>query len=396
MKMTTTRRLLALTTIITGLAAPAFADAEWAAANGFGPDAGPQDWAAIEAAAKEEGEVIIYSVSSRVAALGEAFEAKYGIKVVPHDISSDVQMEKFRREHRAGMQSVDVLYNNETPVMLEEFMPQEMVWNFVPDGLEGVLAPEEMSPFLVHRWSSRILAYNAAEHPEGVPFDNLWDLTKEEWKGRVQTPDPLGSAVQTSVYQSILANPDAMAAAYEKEFGEPLVISEAVVEAVGELPTIDAPNAAHEWFYRFLQNEPVYISSTNKIFENVGQVGQTGAPVGFVTFSKLRDVEPGKIEAAPAYGVEPAMGLAYPTVIVVADNAPNPNAAKLLIRFMMEAEGFAPWNVIGDYAARSDLETAQLAEFGMPALAEASLMMMDPVEVHASKYTFLQLFLSLK
>jgi iron(III) transport system substrate-binding protein len=385
----------AATALLTG--APALADAEWAAANGLGPDAPAQDWAAIEAAALAEGKVVIYSVSSRVDELAEAFEAAYpGIDVETHDIASDTQMEKFRREHRAGMYPVDVLYNNESPSLVEEFAPQDMVWNFVPDGLGEVLGPDETAPFLVHRWSSRVIVYNSAEHPDGPPIDNLWDLTREEWKGKVLSPDPLGSAVQAAVYQTILADPEGMAAAYEAEFGEPLVISEEVTEAVSEIATIDAPNAGHEWLFRFLKNEPVYVSSTNKIFENVGQVGQTGAPIGWLTYSKLRDVEPGVYEAAPVLGMKPFMGVSYPTSIVIADNAPNPNAAKLLVRFMMQPEGFAPWNVLGDYAARSDIETAQVAEFGVPPLAEAGLMPIAPSDIYNSRFTFLELFLSLK
>jgi iron(III) transport system substrate-binding protein len=385
----------ALTAI--GLAlTPAMADAEWAKANGFGPDAAPQDWAAIEAAAKAEGEVLVYSVSSRVNELAETFTAKYGIKVTASDISSDVQMEKFRREYKAGLRNVDVLYNNEAPSLIEEFAPQGMVWNFVPDTVKDQLAENEMSPFLVQRWSSRILFYNSNKHGDTPPFDNLWDLTTEEWKGRVIMPDPLGSAVQASVLQTILQNPDLMAKAYEKEFGKPVEFSEDVVEAVSEIPTLAGPDASIEWLYRFLHNEPVSISSTNKIFENVSTVGQDNPPVGFVTFSKLRDTEPGKLESRAAYGVEPAMGVAYPTVLAVADQAPNPNAAKLLIRFMMEEEGFEPWNVIGDYAARADIEAKQLTEHDMPPLDKAGLLFTNPSEVFNTKFTFLQLLLSLK
>ena len=51
---------------------------EWLKAAGLGdytPDA--QDWASIEAAAKLEGSVIVYSNSSRVASAAEAFAALY-------------------------------------------------------------------------------------------------------------------------------------------------------------------------------------------------------------------------------------------------------------------------------------------------------------------------------
>lgn len=372
------------------------ADAAWAKANGFGPEAAAQDWAAIEAAAKKEGKVTIYSVSSRVNKLAEAFTAKYGIQTTASDMSSDVQMEKFRREYKAGQRNVDVLYNNEAPSLIEEFAPQGMVWNFVPDNVKDQLAENEMSPFLVHRWSSRILFYNTNKHGNTPPLDNLWDLTTEAWKGKVIMPDPLGSAVQASVLQTILQNPDLMAKAYEKEFGKPVEFSEDVIEAVSEIPTLSGPDASIEWMYRFFQNEPVSISSTNKIFENVSTVGQENPPIGFVTFSKLRDTEAGKFESRAAYGVEPAMGVAFPTVLAVADQAPNPNAAKLLIRFMMEEEGFEPWNVIGDYASRADIEAKQLTKHDMPAFDKAGFLVTNPSEVYNTKFTFLQLLLSLK
>ena len=70
-----------------------------------------QDWTAIEAAAREEGKVVIYSVSSRISKLVDEFKEKYGVEIEGHDLSSDVQLEKFRREHKAGIFNVDVLFN---------------------------------------------------------------------------------------------------------------------------------------------------------------------------------------------------------------------------------------------------------------------------------------------
>ena len=55
-----------------------------------------QDWSAIEAAAREEGKVVIYSVSSRISKLVDKFKEKYGVEIEGHDMSSDVQLEKFR------------------------------------------------------------------------------------------------------------------------------------------------------------------------------------------------------------------------------------------------------------------------------------------------------------
>ena len=67
------RKFKALTAICTiALASTNFANADeaWQRAAGVGEFApATQDWDAIEAAAREEGEVVIYSVSSRIAKL---------------------------------------------------------------------------------------------------------------------------------------------------------------------------------------------------------------------------------------------------------------------------------------------------------------------------------------
>jgi len=40
--------------------------------------------------------------------------------------------------------------------------------------------------------------------------------------------------------------------------------------------------------------------------------------------------------SGPAYDLDPAFGVTYPTALMIADIAPHPNAAKLLIRYIME------------------------------------------------------------
>ena len=98
---------------------------------------------------------------------------------------------------------------------------------------------------------------------------------------------PLEDGLSTNFIQTILHNADEMSAAYEREFGEPITYSEDVIEVV-ESATIDAPDAAMEWLYRFLNNEPVFQSSTTEILKNVGDVQQDNPPLGITTFSKMQ------------------------------------------------------------------------------------------------------------
>lgn len=169
------------------LSGKTFADETWQKTAQVGKFASStQDWAAIEAAAKKEGQVVIYSVSSRIAKLVDGFKEKYGIEIVGFDMPSDLQIEKLRREHKAGIHAVDVLFNAEAPLLLNEALPNNLVWNFIPSGLEPDLDAHEMEPFLVQRHSSRVVYYNTALNPSGAPIDSIWDLTREEWKGRTR------------------------------------------------------------------------------------------------------------------------------------------------------------------------------------------------------------------
>ncbi len=354
-----------------------------------------QDWKAIEAAARKEGEVVIYSVSSRIFKLQKKFKKKFGVKIIGHDISSDIQLEKFRREHKAKIYQVDVLFNNETPLLLNEFLPRKLIWNFVPDSVAGKLDKSEKEPFLVQRWSSRVVFYNGTKFPGGAPIDSLWDLTRKEWKGKFLMPNPLESSVQANVIQTILAHPKEMAAEYQRKFGKPIKYSKKLKKATKKNPLLGKPDAAKEWLYRMLQNKPTFLRSTTKIFKNIGSVKQKNPPVGFTTFSKIRKNKKGKMDAQPAYDVKPVFGVSYPTVLVIADRSPHPNAAKLLIRYMME-KGFKPWNVHGDYAARSDVAAKQVKKFGIPPFEKLKMWPINQEQVYDNKYTYLSLFLALK
>lgn len=388
--------LFALGLFALGTANPAIADEAWQKTAGVGNFSNmDQDWAAIEAAAKEEGTVVIYSVSSRIAKLVDGFKERYGIELVGYDIPSDLQLEKLRREHKAGVYSVDVLFNAESALLLNEALPNKLVWNFIPSGVSDDLSKDEMSPLLIQRHSSRVLYYNTVLNPDGAPVNSLWDLTREEWKGRTLMSSPLEDSLTAGFIQTILHNSDEMAAAYEREFGEKITFSKEVLEAVADNATIEAPNASMEWLFRFLQNKPVFLNSTTKIFKNVGDVKQENPPIGITTFSKLRKNKEGVYAAGPIYDLDPVFGVTYPTALVMADMAPHPNAAKLLIRYMMEEEGFKPWNEPGDYAARSSVEEKQLKKFGLPAFHTLKLWKIDPEHLYYSKYGFLALYLAL-
>ena len=50
------------------------------------------------------------------------------------------------------------------------------------------------------------------------------------------------------------------------------------------------------------------------------------------------------------------MGVQKCNYVVVINKETHPNAAKLFIKFILSAEGFAPWNQVGQYSSIPTIE----------------------------------------
>ncbi|RJQ58236.1 MAG: ABC transporter substrate-binding protein, partial [Desulfobacteraceae bacterium] len=156
----------------------------------FSASAEPFNEEALYQAAKQEGEVNIYSYSSRVFKFGKTFEEKYpGIKVKGFDMDSPEIVTKVLAEQAAKNYVADVIFLKDPSTVVNELFNKKLVFNYVPSDLEALIPAEYREPLLVHHASVDALIYNNKKM-SSPPVKSLWDLTKPEWKGRVIFPDP--------------------------------------------------------------------------------------------------------------------------------------------------------------------------------------------------------------
>lgn len=313
-----------------------------------------EDWDAVYEAAKGEGKVVIYSLSSRIFDAVESFKEKYpGIEVEASDMLTVDQIEKLTREQAAGVYSVDVLFLADVTTLMKEVLPQGLIENYVPETLLGGQKAEDVipehfrEPLLAQSLEAKVVFYNFESYPE-APVDTLWDLTRPEWKGRVQMKDPLQSAENMNFLQTIVQHADEMAKVYEEEFGEPITLS----------PGIE--NAGYEYIVRLVNNDLVLTSSDGDASKAVGAAGQTDPPLTLsVASSKLRNNAKG-LKLAIAWDLKPVVGFTKRNFLVMANKAPHPNAAKLLIQWLLGDEqggaGMKPFFVPGGWPSRSDVK----------------------------------------
>ncbi|GFE65353.1 ABC transporter substrate-binding protein [Litoreibacter roseus] len=299
--------------------------------------------------AQEEGTVTVYSFTSRIGKVEAAFEAAYpGIDLQGFDISSTEQIARLTAEAQAGVANADVVYISDAPVVLSALLEPGIIAQYVPPRVADRVPDEYQSPLLAQRLSTKVLMYNEEANPNGAPIDSLWDLTREEWAGRVVMVDPLQRGDYLDLMTEIVLQSAAMEAAYQTEFGEAINLD-------------GAANAGEKFIIDLFANDLILVGSTDDVNAAVGAVGQKNPPVGFTSYSDRRDNEEEGWALQVANDVAPAPGIIFPAVLALSAEPKNPAAARLVIDFLMGDEsetggpGLAPFYVAGDYVTRSDI-----------------------------------------
>ncbi len=321
------------------------------------------DYDALYKAALLEKKVVIYSQSSRIPDVKKSFEAKYpGITVETYDMTSADIYTKIRKEQDAGIYNMDVVHNEDPSMMIGDLLANKYIWNFVPSDLRTVVPKNMQQPLLVCNIDARVLFYNTEVNKE-CPVKSWWDLTTEKYKGKVLMKDPLASAANMMFLVTITQRAEAFAKDYEKVFGKKIQLT--------------TPNAGYEFIKMLVKNGLVLTKSDGDISKAVGTKGQTNPPVGIVAMSKLREVETLGYKEAYAKGITPIEGMNSPNYLAIGTLAPHPNAAKLLIRWMMGDEkggqGAAPFYQTGCIMARADVPPTPMT----PTLAERNMWNAD-------------------
>lgn len=314
-----------------------------------------EDWNKISEAAKKEGKVVIYSLSSRINDAVNEFKTLYpGIVVEAIDIPTVEQLEKLKREEAAGLYNVDVLMLADETTIKYDLLKKGLAQNYVPstliDGVktDSVIPESWRNPALLHSIEAKVIFYNFESYATS-PVDNLWDFTRPEWKGRFQMKDPMQAPENMNFLQMVVKHSEDMAKAYEKEFGKKLVLSKG------------NKNAGYEWIDQIVKNGVVLTKSDGDCSNAVGAGGQTNAPLAICTASsKIRDNAKG-LKLAIAWDVAPKFGIYKGNYLLMANNAPHPNAAKLLIRYMLGdasgGKGMKPFYVEGQWPSRTDVQS---------------------------------------
>jgi iron(III) transport system substrate-binding protein len=300
-------------------------------------------------AAKKEGKVVIYSISSRITDVKKSFEAKYpGVTMEASDISQNDLYTKITTEIKAGVHNADVIHFKDTDgqIYMEQVMTGQLDL-YKPADICAHIPAEDMKyemPFYVelNQWY-----YNTNLFPNGPDIHSWWDLTKPEWKHHIILQNPLSSNDYLVNFTALSIMSDQVAADYQKVFGHPIKLDS------------DCPNAGYQLVKDILAQDPIYQSSSDGVCNAVGDPKTTTKLIGWAASSKMRKNKSNGWVLKPL-DISPGTSVNATNNLYVVDGCPHPNAAKLLIRWMLgEADGkgagFKPFNTLGGWSIRNDV-----------------------------------------
>lgn len=304
--------------------------------------------------AKQEGSVTLYSISSRCGKVADAFNAKYpGVVCTAFDISGSELMEKVTREYEAGQYVADVVhYKDQDGSVFAEYVEPKIFYNYRPEDILSHVddAYKQTSTPLYIEMTQ--LFYNGEAYPNDPPITNIWEVTQPQWKGRIMMQNILNDLAWGSWATGFCVGdtPAKLEAAYKDLTGEDLVLSDG------------CENAGYEFLKRLYDNAPIFTASSDDVVEGVGTRGQSMPPIGFASSTKLRKNKDNDWCLVPV-NLEPTVGIPQINSLYVVNNCQHPNAAKLLIRFMMggidgDTSGNDPFNTLGGWPVRDDIEPA--------------------------------------
>jgi iron(III) transport system substrate-binding protein len=261
--------------------------------------------AGLVAAAKKEGQVVwlgTQAVDDLARPLFEAFEAKYGIKVLYQRVTVTEIVLKVSAEAAAGAHNVDFVDGTFTSQALKK---KGLLLDWTPDPAARYPA-DYVDP--QRQWVALNLyyatpAFNTDLVPKGTEPKTLDDLLDPKWRGKIAWSSVAGSASGAGFIGALL-----------REKGE--AEGMAWLRAFAAQKPIGVPTQARALLDQVRAGE--YAIQLQNFNSQVVVAKAKGAPVDWIPMN-------------PATGV----------LIVgsVVKDSPHPNAAKLLFDFLVSPEG---------------------------------------------------------
>lgn len=138
---------------------------------------------ALVAAAKEEGELSVYTSNNDIAELVDGFKAKYGIEVKTYRASSEAVLQRILQENQANYRGVDIVETNsgEMNVLAND----GLLYPYESEYRDQVRPQGQKENWTADRFNAFVVGWNTNLVPPGQEPKSLEDLADPRWKGKL-------------------------------------------------------------------------------------------------------------------------------------------------------------------------------------------------------------------
>lgn len=292
-------------------------------------------------AAKKEGSVNVYDQSGDVKAAAKLFQKKYGIKATGTKGNVPDTVEKVKREHQSGNAKIDAVLLEDGPSLVGQLAPKS-VYTWIPKDLRSDIKSDQRNPLNMLD-KAHVFAYNTKLYPDGCPIDNIWDLTKNKWRGRLVMQDPAATKpLFLQFFNQLHKHADQkMTKAYKDTFKK-------------SLP--DGDDATRKWVKGIAKNKPILTDDDGKSEDAVASPSQTNKRIGLYSNAKFRDIKEKHYPMSVCSDLNPWPGFTYPKYAAITKKTKHPNAAKLFVRFMLTQKGLDTEDYYGGVSPNTKLK----------------------------------------
>ncbi len=300
-------------------------------------------------AAKDEDVLTIYSVSTRMLDVAQAFEEEYpGLLVEVMDMRGEQLIANTKQTIDSGEYDCDIAFLTDVNgALTKDLIPNGYLHKYAPYDIKESLITTEQQ--LMPLFTEAIfIHYNPTLFDES-PVSNWWELTEEHWRGKIYAPNPMQSVTTNAMFNMFIKNNELMEQAYRDWSG---------IEFVSE----NGESAAETFIRKLVENELHIVNSSDEVSDAIGLDGAEEA-LGLMVSSKLRLNKIGyNLEFTTE--VVPFDGVASSVNIMIAGGAKSINSAKLFIRFIFgetdgTGAGYLPYLQEGAWSMRSDVQSSE-------------------------------------
>ncbi|MBS7525294.1 extracellular solute-binding protein [Fusibacter paucivorans] len=310
-------------------------------------------------AKKEDGKIIVYSTSSKVAKVAKAFMEVYpDLEVEVTDLDGGESITKVVTEVDSGNLMCDVIQDSDARGDIAFNYYGKYLEAYYPDDICANIDENLMTYGMPLYSSISYWFYNTDTYPDGAPINNWWDIVECNADG-TQKYDLYGKeigseATYLALYSHFVANPEGLEEAYKAKYGKAIDYTYDA-DALGVEPN----NAGYELLYRLSQLKITFISDGDEIVQAVDNSTAEKPAIGLSSAGKIGNRDENGYAIAWVTDLAPFVSLQNTSYAYTTTGSDHPAGARLFIWYMCGGEngdndGYAKLMKEGSWSTRND------------------------------------------